>query len=349
MLARRLAGLAPVLGAVLWALATPRAPGATAPPAGAAPAAVAPRVRCVPIASFDSLALIGPGAWSPRGQRLALCSPAALYVFDAARPAAAPRVVLRSDGSILAFSWSPDGLWLAAAIGDPRPGEETALVAVDAAGGKPIVLIRGEQIRPVAWGPDGRIYCWTGRRRHVLDPPSAWRRAVTMTLVDPPVVEVAGDLSLRLRHWAPHPGEETILPGADLKSADGTRVTLLDLLPDGSRYLVGISRDSTAHWRIVDGDGRTVSDLRERGLAFQPTSLSGDGRMVAGFIGRWEGERGWSGTELRIADADGAWVEPVAASGAGRGPQLSRVGGLVAYTATPDGATRVGRLVFTPR
>lgn len=335
-----------ILGVALAAFAAPDTLiSATTP----ALTTAAPRVRCVPIARFDSLALIGPEAWSPRGQRLALGSASALYVYDAARPTLPPWVVLRSDERLIGFSWSPDGRWLAAVVGDPAPKGETAVVAVNAAGGTPVVLIRGQELRPVSWGPDGRIYCWTGTRRHAMDPPPTWKRTVTIQLTDPPVLEVAEDLSLRLRHWAPQSGEATILSGADLKSANGTRVTLLDHLADGSRYLLGVSRDSAAYWRIVDGDGRIVTDLHERGLAFQPTALSGDGRMVAGFVGRWQGARGWSGTELRIADAGGAWVAPIAASGPGRGPQLSRAGGMVAWTTVPDGATRVARLVVTPR
>jgi hypothetical protein len=349
VVARRLAGLAVLLGSVLCALASPRVPAAAPPPAAAPRAANAPRVRCVPIAAFDSVALIGPEAWSPRGERLALGAASALYVYDAARPALRPRVVVRSDEKLIGFSWSPDGRWIAAVVGDPSPKGQTAVVAVNASGGTPVVMIRGKEVRPVSWGSDGRIYCWTGTRRHAMDPPPAWKRTVTMKLTAPPVLEVAEDLSLRLRHWAPQPGEEPILSGANLKSANGTRVTLLDHLPDGSRYLVGVSRDSASSWRVIDGDGRTISDLRARGITFQPTSLSGDGRLVAGFVGHWQGERGWSDTELRIADVSGAWVEPIAAPGSGRGPQLSRVGGLVAYSSATDGATRVGRLVFAPR
>jgi len=130
--------------------------------------------------------------------------------------------------------------------------------------------------------------------------------AKPLTGIEGGVLEVAEDLSLRLRHWAPQPGEEPILPGADLKSANGTRVALLDHLPDGSRYLVGVSRDSASSWRVIDGDGRTISDLRARGITFQPTSLSGDGRMVAGFVGHWQGERGWSDT---AEGKDGPWTE----------------------------------------
>jgi hypothetical protein len=311
---------------------------------------VAPRARFVPIAWFDSLAIIGPGAWSPRGQRLArYCSTSALYVVDAARPATAPRVVLRSDRSLQSFSGSPDGRGLAAAVGDPRPKQETAMVAVAATGATPIVLIRGTDIRPVAWGCDGRIYCCTGRRRHALDPPAAWKPPATLRRAAPPLVEVAEDLSLRRRHWVPQPGEEPLLPGADLRSANGTRVTVLDLLPDGSRDRVGVSRDTTAPWLIIDGDGRTATDLRRSGLWFQPTSLSGDGRLVAGFTGRWEGEGGWTATAPGIADAGGAWAVPVAGSGEGIGPQLSLAGVRVAFTDDPSGATRVGRLVLEPR
>jgi hypothetical protein len=299
-----MAGLTAVLAVGVWLLAMPgRCPGGPSP-ARIPLADVARRARLVPICCFDSLALIGPGAWSPQGYRLARYrSTSALYVLDAARPDAAPRVVLRNGGSIQSFSWSPDGRWLAEVVGDPRSEQETAIVAVAATGGTPVVLTRGTDIRPVAWGSDGRIYCWTGRRRHALEPRAAWKPHATLRLADPPLVEVAEGLSLRLRHWVPQPGEEPLLPGADLKSTNGTRVRVLGLLPDGSRVLVGVSRDTTARWLIVDRDGRTGTDLGRSGLRFLSASLSGDGRLVAGFMGRWQREDGWTGTALRIADA----------------------------------------------
>jgi hypothetical protein len=99
----------------------------------------------------------------------------------------------------------------------------------------------------------------------------------------------------------------------------------------------------------VDGEGRTLTDLQRSGLWFQPTALSGDGRLVAGFTGTWQSGAGWTGTELRVADASGAWVAPVAGSGDAMAPQLSRSGGLVAFSDQARGGTRVGRLVLTPR
>lgn len=316
-----------------------------------APSGLGPqRARFVPIASLDSMALVGPGAWSPRGQRLALrCSTGTLYVFDAARPTLPPRLVLRTDHEIQSCAWSPDGSWLAAVIGDSQPGKPAVIAAVAATGGTPVVMIQGRGIRPVAWGCDGRVYCWTERRRHAMDPPAGWKRPASLRRLDPAVVEVADDLTLRMRRWAPQEGEELMLMGVDMRTRGGIRLTVLDLLPDQSRALVGVSRDTASRWLVVGADGNTISDLHRQGVTFQPSSLSGDGLRVAGFVGRWERGQGWQNTSLRIADAGGAWMAPIEGAGAGFSPQLSRVGSLVAYTDVRTGATHVGRLAIQPR
>jgi WD40 repeat protein len=309
-----------------------------------------PRVRFIAIASLDSLAFVGPGAWSPRGQRLALrCSTGTLYVFDAARPTLPPRLVLRTDHEIQSCSWSPDGSWLAAVVGDSLPGKPAVIAAVAATGGTPVVMIQGRGIRPVAWGCDGRVYCWTERRRHAMDPPAGWARPASLPRLDPAVVEVAEDLSLRMRRWAPQEGEDLMLLGIDMRSRAGIRLTVLDLLPNQSRALVGVSRDTASRWLVVGSDGRTITDLHRQGIAFQPSSLSGDGRQVAGFLGRWERGLGWQNTSLRIADAGGAWVAPIEEAAAGFSPQLSRVGSLIAFTDMRTGATHIGRLAIQPR
>jgi len=309
-----------------------------------------PHVRYAAIATLDTLSIVGPGAWSPRGQRLALrCSTGTLYVWDAARPAVPPRLVLRTDHEIQSVSWSPDGSWLAAAVVDTGPKRPSLVAAVAATGGTPVVMIQGRNIRPVAWGSDARVYCWTERRRHAMDPPAGWKRPASLPRLKPSVVEVADDLSLRLRSWAPQEGEDLMLLGVDMKSRTGTRLVVLDLLPNQTRALVGVSRDSLSRWLVVGADGRTLTDLHAKGVEFQPSSLSGDGTLVAGFIGRWERGAGWQGTALRVADAGGAWVAPVEGAGAGMSPQISRAGSLVAYTDMRTGATCVGRITIQSR
>jgi len=134
-----------------------------------------------------------------------------------------------------------------------------------------------------------------------------------------------------------------------MRSRAGIRLTVLDLLPNQSRALVGVSRDTASRWLVVGSDGRTITDLHRQGIAFQPSSLSGDGRQVAGFLGRWERGLGWQNTSLRIADAGGAWVAPIEEAAAGFSPQLSRVGSLIAFTDMRTGATHIGRLAIQPR
>jgi hypothetical protein len=329
-------------------LAAHTGPGLAA--ARRAAAVAAPRVRFVPIAAFDSLRIPGFGAWSPRGQRLALAdSTTRICVFDAARPERPPRMVLDARSWVRSFSWSPDGEWLLVITGDPRPDNQVVLMAVPVDGGTPDTLRAQSELWPAVWGPDGRIHYRSGRRRFTLEAPAGWVPSAGTRLHDPPVLEVADDLSLRFRHWSPAPGEEPLLPGADVTVGGVVRVRLIDMLPDGSRALVGVSRDTMARWRIVDADGATLTDLQRAGIAFQPTALSADGRLLAGFTGRWEGEAGWTRTELTIADANGGWVSAIEGTEDGVGPQLSRTGMLVAFLSRASGGTRVGRLVVTRR
>lgn len=330
---------------------SPGATGSAVADTAATRSAPAPEARIVPVASFDSFWMSGPGAWSPRGLRLALMdSTTRIRVFDAARPEQPPRLVLDANAWVRSFSWSPDGEWLLVITGEPSPDNRRVLLAVPVSGGPPDTLRNQSELWPAVWGPDGRIHYWSGRRRFALDPPARWVPAKGTRLHEPPVLAVAEDLSLRLRHWAPAPGEEPLLFGADFMAGGEVGIRLVDRLPDGSRSLIGVSRDTLARWLIVDGDGRTVTDLRTAGLDFQPTGLSADGRLLAGFTGRWEGGEGsWTDTWLRVADSGGAWNATIVGGEGGLGPQFSRDGMLLAYMDRASSGTRVGRLVLARR
>ena len=137
--------------------------------------------------------------------------------------------------------------------------------------------------------------------------------------------------------------------GADFMAGGKVGIRLMDRLPDGSRSLIGVSSDTSGRWLIVDGDGRTLTDLRTAGLDFQPTTLSADGRLLAGFTGRWEGEAGWTQTWMRVADSGGAWNASIQGGEGGLGPQFARDGMLLAYMDGTSSGTRVARLVLARR
>lgn len=124
-------------------------------------------------------------------------------------------------------------------------------------------------------------------------------------------------------------------------------VRVLDALPDGSRALVSVSGKMRGARRLVDGRGRSLLDLGRAGIRFQPTAISGDGGLIAGFAGESDGEGGWTRTWLEAADAGGRWSALVTGGEDGQAPQMSREGTYVAFSAAKG--TTIGRLVVEPR
>jgi hypothetical protein len=302
----------------------------------------------ISLAAYDTLQMAGAGAWSPRGARLALVGPAErVYVVDAEHASRAPRRVCAPDGPVRWLSWSPDGRWLAIATG---PDSDQTVFAVADSGGRPDTLMRHAALRAAGWASDGHVYAWIGAHRHVLDPPSRWTGVVASTPA--PVVEVTDGLDLRLRRWSPAPGEEVLLNGVTVQvridPAHPVTVRAVDMLPDGSRSLIGVARDSTARWLLVGPEGRTLLDLRDAGYAFQPTTLSADGRWIGGFTGRWR-DGHWEDARLLIAGVSERWTATIAGATSGLGPQFSRTGGYIAFLEPISGATRVGRLTVMSR
>jgi hypothetical protein len=300
------------------------------------------------LGAYDTLQMAGAGAWSPHGARLALIGPGErVYVVDAERPSAPPSRVAAPEGPVRGLSWSPDGTWLAVVAG---PDTDQTVLAVPAAGGRPDTLVRHAALRAAGWAPDGRIYCWVGVHRRALDPPPRWKGASSAAV--PPVVEVTDSLDMRLRRWAPGGAEEVLLTGIVVQlridPVHPVTVRAVDMLPDGSRSLVGLARDSTARWLVVGPEGRTLLDLRAAGYAFQPTTLSADGRWIGGFTGQWRNGH-WQGTRLVVAGVADRWTAPIAGTGAGLGPQFSRSGSYIAFLEPVSGATRIGRLSVLPR
>jgi hypothetical protein len=220
---------------------------------------------------------------------------------------------------------------------------------VPAVGGRADTLVRHAPLRAAAWAPDGLIYCWVGVHRRALDPPPRWKGAATATV--PPVVEVTDALDMRIRRWAPAGAEELLLTGVVVQlridPAHPVNVRAVDMLPDGSRSLVGLARDSTARWLVVGPEGHTLLDLRAAGYTFQPTALSADGRWIGGFTGQWRNGH-WEDARLVVAGVADRWTASIAGAVSGLGPQFSRSGSYIAFLEPISGATRLGRLSALP-
>jgi dipeptidyl aminopeptidase/acylaminoacyl peptidase len=122
----------------------------------------------------ETLASVGPVAWSPAGLRLAYnaTAPAAeagLYLWD---PQQGPDGRRLQAQPVYALLWSPDGQQLAAG---------PAIYGLD---GKPQANLPGVEPRPLGWGPDGlffstrdsryegsastRLWRWDGTQAHLL-------------------------------------------------------------------------------------------------------------------------------------------------------------------------------------
>ena len=308
----------------------------------------APVVRIVPIATFDSLSLTvkEPGAWSPRGARLALQAPRGqLWVFDTGSSPPSPRFVYDTKSWIHSCGWSPDGGWLLVLFSIPTPRNGDTLVAVPVDGGQPDTLLAGVDIWPATWSSDGSIHCRVGGLWRTLPPPAAWKPSASF--VPPPLLaaEVGPGLTLRLRPFVSGQPGERVMVGTYF--ASGRWFQVLDALPDGSRSLVAVADDTSWARRVVDGRGRTLLDLRQAGVRFEPTAISGDGRLIVGYTGDWIDEQGWTRTWLEAADAAGRWSARVEGGEGGSDPQLSREGSFIAFRSAKG--TTVARLVIEPR
>ena len=312
------------------------------------PAAAAPQIRIEPVASLDSLPLIlgEPGAWSPVGALLALRrGPNQVWVFDASRPGAPPRMVHDAGQWVRSCGWSPDGGWLLLLVGDAHPRDLRMLVAVPLDGGRPDTLRSEEKIWRAFWGPDGLIHYKVPMDWPEALPPARWKPPATFVPRQPLALDMRSGLELWFHRVDPRQAFDLVCLG-DLRH-DGIQLRVLDMIPDGSRFLVAISEDTTGAMRLVDRDGRTLLDLRRAGIRFEPTAISADGRMIVGFGGEGGGEQGYLRTWIEAADAGGRWSTRVSGGEGAQAPQLSREGSFIAYR-TARG-TAVGRLVIEGR
>lgn len=308
----------------------------------------APRVRIEPVATFDSLGLTldEPGSWSPRGTRLALRRDTnQVWVFDAARPATPPRLVHDAGQRIRFSGWSPDGGWLVLLLGDSDPRTVNTLVAVPLEGGRPDTLRTEANIWFAFWGPDGSIYYRVPHAWPDVPPPHRWRPHASFVARPPLALDLGPGLNLWFGRVHPRRFHELVCFLTFRQ--DGLSLRVIDALPDGSRFLVSISEATSAAVRLVDGKGGTLLDLREAGIQFRPSSISGDGRWIVGSAAEAVPEVDLPETRLEAADAEGRWVSRIEGGEACTDPQLSRSGSFIAYRTLLG--TRVGRLIVERR
>jgi hypothetical protein len=125
-------------------------------------------------------------------------------------------------------------------------------------------------------------------------------------------------------------------------------IVMLDALPDGSRWLVRMSHDTTGAVRVANGRGGTALDLRRVARDVMPTSLDADAGLIVGFSGEGGGgEQGWTRTWLVAVDGGGRWTAKIAGGDGGSDPQMSREGSFIAWRTAAG--TRVGQLVVEKR
>ncbi|HKQ57050.1 MAG TPA: hypothetical protein VJY35_04210 [Candidatus Eisenbacteria bacterium] len=328
-----------------WLAATVRVSLLTllAVPAGAAPKSAAPRVRIAPIAAFDSMPirLAQPGSWSPRGTRLVLQRELnQLWVLDASQPERRPRRVYDTTDWIRWYGWSPDGEWLLLISGDPSERNDRMLIAVPAGGGRPDTLRAEQDIVEAFWGSDGRVHYRVQYDWHDLPPPERWKPAAWF--VPRPVPWITGEkLMLTL---GPRAGAYDQPAHLGTFKHDTRMIVMLDALPDGSRWLLRMSHDTTGAVRLVDGRGKTLLDVLRLRHSPQPTAIDADTQLIVGYSGDGGGgEQGWTHTWLEAADGGGRWTAKIAGGDGGSDPQMSREGSFIAW-GTAAG-TRVGQLV----
>jgi hypothetical protein len=243
--------------------------------------------------------------------------------------------------------WSPDGGWLLLVVGDAHPENHRMLVAVPLDGGTPDTLLAGVDIWLGFWGADGLIHYrerggWSDR-----PPPARWQHGQPYSGHAPLAYGLGPNLALVM---GPGVGgrasesQELVCFGTFRE--DGRQLKVIDALPNDTRFLVSVSEDTSSAVELVDGHGQSLTNLRTSGIQFEPSAISGDGRLILGFAGESAGEGGWTRTWLEACDAGGHWSARVTGGEEGQDPQMSREGSYIAFRAAKG--TQVAKLVVEP-
>jgi len=290
---------------------------------------MAPHVRITaPIVTLDSLGIDDGGAWSPHGAWLALRRGMnQLWLVDPAARHPRPRLLYDEGQWIRSYRWSPDGAWLLLLIGDADPTNLRTLVAVPL-DGSGVDTLRTGDILHAFWGSDGQIYFQTASEWLELPPPARWKPTTAFSVRPMKAIAAGRGLAIRIGPPDAHTAYELVRVGTFRQ--DTRTIQILDVRPDGSRLLVGVSEDTSGVTELVDGDGQPLLDLRQAGIRFEPSSLSADGRLVVGYSSDLKGE-GWSRTWLEAADTGGRWSTKIAGGDGGGWPQMSRDESFIAF------------------
>lgn len=251
-----------------------------------------PAVSYTETARIDDRHLPQGQPWSPDGRQLAVAGSTNLALWDAAQPAAPPRVIL--DAEVLEVRWSPDGTWLCCRVRvmNGTRGGAVRFQFVPAAGGDAEYRIPNAGIGNWTWADDGKLYYWdaqTGVRKE-LAAPRRWL-ATQPQLPAVPRPELVFGVSTDRRH--PRARPLRFQPGA--APVESLVDSLFQLRAVRPWCRVQLPGSTGWNWIVTaqdGGPGETIV-VNERGgrlLALQPegepplqfVSASTDGRVVAG-------------------------------------------------------------------
>jgi hypothetical protein len=248
----------------------------------------APQVRITEVAHWRGFDLVRGDAWSPVGSRLAVEAGDRLAVWDAARPADPPQIVL--DARVDDVRWSPDGTWLCCRVrvANATRGGAVRLQFVAATGGATEYRIPNAAIGPWMWADDGAVYFWNGQTgaRVRVDPPRAWRDAVAATpqAIEPQIVLVPQPgRGRRPRPVLFTPGaaaSETALDSLLAATSVQPWCRFRDPTRAAPAWLVTAwARGGVPATFVVDASGRRGATL-DREHAFEEMTVTADGRWA---------------------------------------------------------------------
>jgi len=259
-----------------------------------------------------------------------------MYVYDAAN-ATTRRVV---SGYSEPMGWSPDGRWLLIlAEYDFRRGTESLLVT-PATHESPTWIVRHVDFSPATWASNGAIYYWDTRfgARHRVDPPAAWLETNPGSFREQPRL-FAYEYGDVLFFYPESEREEVVR-----MSREGAWVLPYAEFTDGRRFLVHIPDYSGGYTAVIDHWGITRSRIRD----FYGTTVSGDGSLVAGYVGE-EGHYNYISSALYVGDSRGTWSTRIlnVSGSQAIAPELSSVGSHIAYRSLTTHQLLIGTLDVT--
>jgi hypothetical protein len=312
----------------------------------AAAAAALPRARYFPLARLEGFRMPDGDPWAPDRSALLLVRRDGLFVFEATRPTEQPQRIL--EAQILSVCWSPDGSWVGCRVRVPtvvRSGD-VRLQFVSAAGGPVETRTPRARVGPFLWAEDGAIYFWDAKRgtRSRIEPPRSWsQRQPRLPEARPPYLVLLPDRQQGGRERAVlftpaasgRPAVEVSVPGLVPPAARNLKVADVfpAAAPDGARFLVHLQpANEGLRTFTLDSRGDRLARLGQVDSlpAFVGTSVSADGRYVAGYRPR-QGAGTFAASAMWLADASGRWSVPVEDATHAVAVRVSHFGAFVAF------------------